>query len=91
MKKIFADTLRRRASDDAPPLAWPLACGLTVAAKTSAIGYVDGVLTIAVPDTTWQQQLQGLNQQYLAALKQISPQPVTAINFVVRNQQPPSR
>ena len=44
LKKIFADTLRREGGDDAPLLAWPLACGSKVAEKTSAIGYADGVL-----------------------------------------------
>lgn len=92
LKKIFADTLRRDAGDDAPLLAWPLVCGSKVAEKTSAIAYADGVLTVEVPDATWQQQLQGLNPQYLAALKQISAQPVNAIKFVVRNQaERPSR
>jgi predicted nucleic acid-binding Zn ribbon protein len=92
LKKIFADTLRRDAGDDAPLLAWPLVCGSKVAEKTSAIGYADGVLTVEVPDATWQQQLHSLNPQYLAALKQISAQPVNAIKFVVRNQaERPSR
>jgi predicted nucleic acid-binding Zn ribbon protein len=86
LKKIFADTLRRDAGDDAPLLAWPLVCGSKVAEKTSAIAYADGVLTVEVPDATWQQQLHSLNPQYLAALKQISAQPVNAIKFVVRNQ-----
>ena len=92
LKKIFADTLRQEAGDDAPLLAWPLACGSKVAEKTSAIGYADGVLTVEVPDATWQQQLQGLNRQYLSALRQISAQPVSTIKFVVRNQsERPSR
>ena len=91
LKKIFAHTLRREAGDDAPLLAWPLACGSKVGEKTSAIGYADGVLTVEVPDATWQQQLQGLNRQYLAALKQISAQPVNTIKFVVKRQtEPPS-
>jgi hypothetical protein len=92
LKKIFADTLRREAGDDAPLLAWPLACGAKVAEKTSAIGYAAGILTVEVPDAAWQRQLQGLSQQYLAALKPISAQPVNAIKFVVRNQRErPSR
>ena len=92
LKKIFADTLRREGGDNAPLLAWPLVCGSKVAEKTSATGYADGVLTVEVPDATWQQQLQSLNRQYLAALKQISAQPVNAIKFVVRNQtERPSR
>jgi Dna[CI] antecedent, DciA len=86
LKKIFADTLRRGGGDDAPLLAWPLACGAKVAEKTSAIAYADGVLTVEVPDTTWQRQLEGFSRQYLSVLKQISAQPVSAIKFVAKNQ-----
>ena len=84
LKKIFAETLRQQAGDDAPLLAWPLACGAKVAEKTSAIGYAEGVLTVEVPDATWRQQLQDFTNQYLAALKPISTQPVSAIKFVVK-------
>jgi hypothetical protein len=86
LKKIFADTLRRGSEDDAPLLAWPLACGSKVAEKTTAIGYADGVLTVEVADATWRQQLQSFERQYLAVLKPISGLDVTAIKFVVSNQ-----
>jgi Dna[CI] antecedent, DciA len=86
LKKIFAETLRQQASDDAPLLAWPLACGAKVAEKTNAIGYAEGVLTVEVSDATWQHQLQDFTQQYLAALKPISAQPVSAIKFVVKGR-----
>jgi|SRR5271167_800074 len=86
LKKIFADTLRREAGEDAPLLAWPLACGAKVAARTAAISYADGVLTVEVPDATWQHQLQGLHTHYLAALKPISALPVNAIKFVVKGR-----
>ena len=86
LKKIFAETLRREAGDDAPLLAWPLACGAKIAAKTAAISYADGVLTVEVSDANWQHQLQGLHYQYLAALKPISTQPVNTINFVVKGR-----
>jgi len=92
LKKIFVETVRREAGEDAPLLAWPLACGAKVAEKTSAVGYVDGVLTVEVADAAWRHQLQGLHQQYLAALKPISPQPVNAIEFVVKGRpKRPSR
>ena len=87
LKKIFAGALRP-VGDDAPLLAWPLACGSKIADKTTAVSYGDGVLTVAVPDRTWRHQLQGLDRLYLAALNQITSQPVTAIKFVV--SQPPS-
>jgi Dna[CI] antecedent, DciA len=86
LKKIFSETLRREAGDDAPLLAWPLACGAKIAEKTSAIGYAEGVLTVEVPDATWQHQLQGLHHQYLAAMRPISAQTVNAIKFVVKHR-----
>ena len=86
LKKIFAETLRREAGDDAPLLAWPLACGAKVAAKATAVGYADGVLTVEVLDMTWQHQLQGLHHQYLAVLKPVTSQPVNAIKFVVKGR-----
>jgi predicted nucleic acid-binding Zn ribbon protein len=86
LKKIFAETLRREAGEDAPLLAWALACGTKIAEKTAAVGYADGVLTVEVPDAAWQHQLQGLHQQYLAALKPISAQPVNAIRFLVKGR-----
>jgi hypothetical protein len=86
LKKIFAKTALREAGDDAPLLAWPLACGSKVADKTRAISYGDGVLTVEVSDANWQHQLQGLQQQYLAALKPLTVQPVNAIKFVVKGR-----
>jgi hypothetical protein len=81
LRKIFADVLRREG-DDAPLLAWPLACGATIADKTRAVGYAEGVLTVAVPDVVWRDQLQSLSGQYLAALNRISTRQVSRIQFV---------
>jgi|SRR5215472_14947037 hypothetical protein len=83
LKKIFADTIHREG-DEAPLLAWPLACGAKTAERASAISFADGVLTVCVPDEVWRRQLQSMGPQYLAALNQISPQPVSKINFVSR-------
>jgi hypothetical protein len=81
LRKIFSDTIRRDL-DNAPLLAWPLACGAKTAERTNAIGFADGVLTVSVPDEAWRHQLQSLGAQYLAALNQITPQPVSKIDFV---------
>jgi hypothetical protein len=86
LRKIFTDTLRREG-DRAPLLAWPLACGASTAERTTAVAFADGVLTVAVPDKTWQHQLQSLSRQYLAALKQITSQPVDKIEFVLDPSQ----
>lgn len=89
LRKIFAETLRREGGDNAAMLAWPVACGSTVAGKTSAISYADGLLVVGVPDVAWRYQLQSLAQQYLAALNQVSAQKVKQISFIVSAQDKP--
>ncbi|MGC2110515.1 MAG: DciA family protein [Candidatus Korobacteraceae bacterium] len=81
LRKIFTDTLRREG-DNAPVLAWPLACGARTAERTTALTFAGGVLTVVVPDKRWQYELQSLGSQYLAALNQISSEPVNRIEFV---------
>ena len=83
LKKIFAENICAKAGEEAPLLAWPVACGIGVAANTRAISFVDGVLVVAVPDVVWRNQLQFMSQQYLAGLNQIAGQKVRSISFVV--------
>jgi predicted nucleic acid-binding Zn ribbon protein len=82
-KKIFAESVCAKAGDDAPLLAWPVACGGAVAANTRALSFVDGALVVAVPDVVWRNQLQFMSQRYLAGLNQIAGQTVRSISFVV--------
>ena len=82
LKKIFRDIVQREGSD-AALMAWPLACGPRTAARTTALSFAAGVLTVAVPDEGWRQQLQSFVPQYLAALNQVSAEPVKSIEFEV--------
>ncbi len=83
LKKIFAQNVCAKAGDEAPKLAWPVACGGAVAANTEALSFIDGVLLVAVLDAVWRNQLQFMSQQYLAGLNQIAGKPVRSISFVV--------
>jgi hypothetical protein len=83
LKKIFAESVCSSAGDEAPLLAWPVVCGATVAEKTRALSFIDGMLVVAVPDVAWRNQLQQMYQQYLTGLKQVSGQQVQNISFVV--------
>ena len=87
LSKLFAQTLRREGGDQAPILAWPLACGSKVAARTTAVSFAAGILAVEVPDTAWRCQLEIFRQHYLAALNQISPQKVQDIKFVLPSQR----
>ena len=83
LKKIFTQNVCAKAGDEAPLLAWPVACGGSVAANTRAISFIDGTLMVAVPDAVWRNQLQFMSQQDLAGLNQIAGQVVRSISFVV--------
>ena len=83
LKKIFTQNVCAKAGDEAPLLAWPVACGGSVAANTRAISFIDGTLMVVVPDAVWRNQLQFMSQQYLAGLNQIAGPMVRSISFVV--------
>ena len=70
-----------RDGDEPAITAWPLACGGKIAARTAALSFANGVLTVSVPDDAWRQQLQSFTPQYLASLNQIVQEPVKRIEF----------
>lgn len=64
-------------------MAWPVVCGSAVAERTRAVSFADGVLRVAVPDTGWRSELQGLAPRYLGAINRYTTEPVRKIEFVV--------
>ena len=86
LEKIVVDSLRRVPADEAPVLAWPLACGPGVAERTRALDWTNGVLRVAVPDIGWRNELQALAPRYVAAMNRYVNQTVKRIEFVVSAQ-----
>jgi Dna[CI] antecedent, DciA len=84
LEKIVTRSVRRAANS--PLLAWPLACGSAVAARTQATSFAYGVLRIEVPDAGWRAELQHLAPRYLAALNRYSGDAVNRIEFVLRDE-----
>jgi len=81
LEKVVANGLRH--THDAPLLAWPLACGSAVAARTRALGFTRGVLQVEVPDAGWRAELRHFAPQYLAVINRYVPGNVTRIEFVL--------
>ena len=84
LHKIMFDALRRAPADEAPLLAWQVACGPGVAARTRALDFISGILRVEVPDMAWRTQLLELVPQYLSSLRQVAE--VKRIEFVVANK-----
>ena len=69
--------------EEAACLAWPLVCGSAVAVRTQAASFRDGTLTIIVPDHPWKSQLLSLSPAYIRALCEISPVPISRLEFKI--------
>jgi hypothetical protein len=92
LEKIVARNLRQAQLDQAPLLAWPLACGSTVACRTRSLDFTSGVLRVEVPDAGWKSELQSLAPQYLAVINRFVSARVVRIEFVpVAKQSSASR
>jgi predicted nucleic acid-binding Zn ribbon protein len=85
LQKIVSDALRRTPPEQAPLLAWPLACGTAVAERTRPVQFTDGTLRVEVPDSGWRTELQALASQYVAVINRYTAQNVRRIEFVVQH------
>lgn len=64
-------------------LAWPLACGSTVAERTEALSFIAGTLRVRVPDSGWKTQLESFSAQYRYKLSELSGQTIDFIAYEV--------
>ena len=83
LEKIVAGSLRRSPAGQGPLLAWAIACGQTVAARTRAVHFAEGILRVEVPDAGWRAELQALAPQYLAVINRYVAESVKRIEFVI--------
>lgn len=87
LKKVVERSLRKAPADQVPLLAWPLACGSAVAARTRALDFTDGILRVEVPDAGWRKELQALAPRYLVTLNQYCTETVTRVEFAVAGRK----
>lgn len=83
LEKIVMRSLRQAPPAQAPLMAWPVVCGSTVAERTRALNFADGVLRVEVADAGWRSELQVLAPKYLATINRYTTQIVRRIEFVV--------
>jgi hypothetical protein len=84
LENIIAKALHRAPVGESALLAWPVACGSSVADRTRALGFSDGVLRVEVADAGWRRELAHLAPRYLAMINKYSAASVKRIEFVVK-------
>ena len=87
LDRVLARSIRKAPAEEAPLLAWPLACGSAVAARTRALDFADGVLHVEVPDAGWRRELQALAPRYLATLSRYGADGVKRVEFGVAGRK----
>jgi hypothetical protein len=85
LERVVARSLRKAPAGEGPLLAWPLACGSAVAARTRAIGFRDGVVQVEVLDAGWRRELQALAPRYIAQINRYVAEKVHRVEFIVAN------
>lgn len=81
LRNIMSELLRTRPAEEAVVLAWPVVCGRDVAARTQAVSFSDGALTVDVPDATWRAQLAGLAPRYVSGFNDLLGPVVREVRF----------
>jgi predicted nucleic acid-binding Zn ribbon protein len=81
LRQIMQDLLRARPAEEAVLLAWPLVCGKEVAARTQALSFSEGTLTVTVQDTTWRSQLQSFASRYITGYQELLGPLVHSVKF----------
>ncbi len=84
LRNIMSELLRSRPAEEAVIMAWPLVCGKEVAARTQAVTFSEGILTVSVPDTTWRVQLSAFASQYVSGFNELLGPVVREMKFVVK-------
>lgn len=84
LRNVMKDLLRAQPLEEAARMAWPVVCGKDVAARTKAVVFADGVVTVEVPDAAWRKQLTSLASRYISAYEALLGHVVKEVRFKVQ-------
>jgi hypothetical protein len=94
LRNVMKDLLRAQPLEDAVVMAWPVVCGKDVAARTKALLFSEGVVTVEVLDAAWRKQLTSFASRYISAYEALLGHVVKEVRFKVqqstaRVEEPP--
>jgi predicted nucleic acid-binding Zn ribbon protein len=84
LKRSLGQSLNSLSDEDRLAAAWPVACGKTMAARGTVVGYDDGVLRVRVENKAWLQQLTSMRGQLAGEMARIAGVTVSAIHFEMK-------
>jgi predicted nucleic acid-binding Zn ribbon protein len=83
LRNIVNEIMRAQPPEEAVVLVWPLVCGSEVAARSRAVSFADGILSVEVQDTNWRTQLISFAPRYVAVFAELMGPLVKRVQFQV--------
>lgn len=87
LRRIMTDFLKTQPQEEAAVLAWPVVCGAEVASRTKAVSFLNGRLTVEVPDAIWVAQLATFTGRYLSSLNELLPDVIKEVTFRIARSE----
>ena len=84
LKRSLGQSLNSLSDQDRLAAAWPVACGKTMAARGTVVGYDDGVLRVRVENRAWLQQLMSMRGLLAGEIARIAGVTVSEIHFEMK-------
>ena len=84
LKRSLGQSLNSLSDEDKLAAAWPVACGKTMAARGTVVGYDDGVLRVRVENRAWLQQLMSMRGLLAGEIARIAGVTVSEIHFEMK-------
>jgi hypothetical protein len=85
MRELLRGNLRRSLQamkeTDRLAAAWPVVCGVAMAAHGEIVGYEDGIVSFEVSDDGWMRQMISMQGQIGGELGRIAGVRVTGVHF----------
>src|SRR5258708_8839138 len=91
LRNIVNEILRAQPPEEAEVLAWRLVCGSEVAARSRAVSFADGKLTVEVQNANWRSQLISFAPRYVAVFAELMGPLVKRVQFEVAGIQRESK
>jgi hypothetical protein len=84
LKRSLGQSLNSFSDEDKLVAAWPVACGKTMAARGTVVGYDNGALRVRVENRAWLQQLTSMRGQLAEEMARIAGVTVSEIHFEMK-------
>jgi hypothetical protein len=84
LQNSLGRSLRALPDEDRLSVAWMIVCGKILGARSSIVGYNEGIVKIEVLEGAWLEQVKSMTDHFKRELTRISGVSVRELHFIVK-------